>query len=189
MRLFTAIGLPASVAGPLVEAARKLLPAARSAARIRWTVAANMHLTLSFLGSVDVARLEAIRQTLASVVGPRFRVTLQGAGLFAHAGVLLAKVEPSPALLALAEQVAASLEAVGIPRETRPYQPHITLARSKGLISLAPSVAGHPAIHQSFEAEEFRLYESVTRPEGAHYEVLSAYPLNPDRGPHRSASR
>ena len=181
MRLFTAVGLPASIAEPLAEAAPKLLPAARSAARIRWTPAANMHLTLSFLGSVDPARLEAIRQTLARVEQPRLRVTLQGAGLFAHAGVFLAKVEPSPALLALAEQVATSLEAVGIPREARPYQPHVTLARSKGLISLAPSMADHPAFHQSFEAAEFRLYESITRPEGAHYEVLHAYPLSSNR--------
>ena len=178
MRLFTAIGLPASIADPLVEAARKLLPAAPGAARVRWTPAANMHLTLSFLGSVAPARLAAIQQALAGVEGRRFRVTLQGAGLFAHAGVLLAKVEPSPALLALAEEVAASLEACGIPREARPYQPHVTLARGKGRISLAPSMVDHPAFHPSFAAEEFRLYESVTLPGGAHYEVLSAYPLS-----------
>ena len=181
MRLFTAIGLPASVAEPLAQAAPKLLPAARTATRIRWAPAANMHLTLSFLGSVDPARLEAIRQALGRVEGRPFRVLLQGVGLFAHAGVFLAKVELSAALLALAEKVAESLEAVDIPREARPYQPHITLARSKAMISLAPPMADHPAFHQSFEAVEFRLYESVTRPEGAHYQVLSAYPLGVSR--------
>jgi RNA 2',3'-cyclic 3'-phosphodiesterase len=178
MRLFTAIGLPASIADPLVEAACKLLPAPPGAARIRWAAAVNMHLTLSFLGSVAPARLAAIQQALAGVEGRRFRVTLRGAGLFAHAGVLLAKVEASPALQALAEEVAASLEACGIPREARPYQPHVTLARGRGRISLAPSMVDHPAFHQSFEAEEFRLYESVTLPGGAHYEVLNVYPLS-----------
>jgi 2'-5' RNA ligase len=175
MRLFTGIGLPAPVAESLVEAARKHLPVAPRT-RIRPTSAGNTHITLSFLGSVDTTRLNAIRQALAGIASPPFLGTLNGLGMFAHAGVFLAKVEPSPLLLDLAEQVAASLETCGIPREPRPYQPHVTLARGKGLVGPV-SVADAPAFHQAFEVSEFRLYESVTRAEGAQYEVLSVYPL------------
>ena len=175
LRLFTAIGLPARVAELLVESARKQLPARPS--RIRPTSADNTHITLSFLGAVEATRLETIRQALAKIVSPPFRVTLNGLGRFAHAEVFLAKVESSPGLLALAEQVAASLEACGFPREKRPYQPHLTLARGKGLAFPLP-MTNDPAFHQSFDATEFRLYESVTHPEGVQYEVLSVHPLH-----------
>jgi RNA 2',3'-cyclic 3'-phosphodiesterase len=144
---------------------------------VRWTSAANMHVTLSFLGSVDPALRERIEQSLSLVQAPRLRLSLDGVDCFVHAGVMLAKVQPSPALLALAEQVAASLEACGFPRERRPYQPHVTLARSKARISLAASISGNPVFRQAFEAGEFRLYESVTRPDGAQYQVLRAFPL------------
>lgn len=177
MRLFTAIALPGPLSEALGAAAAGLVPNRNSAPRIRWTAPANMHVTLSFLGSVEPARLNDVQQSLTRVHAAQFSLTLAGLGVFPHAGVLLAKVHPSPELLSLAEQVAVALEGAGFPREKHPYQPHVTLARTKER-GLSFFSANDPTFHETFHADMFHLYESVTLPEGAQYRILHSYPLN-----------
>jgi RNA 2',3'-cyclic 3'-phosphodiesterase len=176
MRLFIGIGLPVSVADALAQSARTLVAPA-TASRIRWTVPANMHITLSFLGQVHEARREAIEQALAAIRAPRMEAELNGVGTFERVGALFAEVKHTPALLALAEQVVTSMEKCGFLRESRPYAPHITLARTRERLRLRANVPEDPAFHQGFEATEFRLYQSLTLPGGAQYEVLRSFPL------------
>jgi 2'-5' RNA ligase len=176
MRLFIGIGLPAPIAEALAKSATSLVHPA-SATKIRWTPPANMHITLSFLGQVHEARRDVIEQALATVHAPRMRLELSGFGTFDRGGVLFADVKRTPALLALAEQVVAKMEGCGFAREDRPYSPHITLARSRDRLHLPSSSPEDPAFHQSFEAAEFRLYQSLTLPGGAQYEVLRSFRL------------
>ena len=77
----------------------------------------------------------------------------------------------------LAGKVVAAMETCGIPPEKRPYQPHVTLARAKGRLPLRITRAEESAFTASFDATEFRLYQSQTLPQGAHYEILRAFPL------------
>jgi RNA 2',3'-cyclic 3'-phosphodiesterase len=175
MRLFIGIGLPIEVAEGLAKSARKLIPV--SDAKIRWTPAGNMHITLSFLGQVHEARRGVIEEALGTIRAPRMRVALDGFGVFDRAGVLYANVKLSPALLALAEEVFMAMEGCGFRRESRPYAPHVTLARTRDRIRLRAVGADDSVFHQSFEAIEFRLYQSLTLPEGPRYEVLRAFPL------------
>lgn len=178
MRLFIGIGVPPGVSELLTRAARNLILSAENAdARIRWTRPENMHVTLSFLGSVEPSRLEEIQQALARLHASHLHIEFNGAGVFAHASTLYAEVKHSSALLSLAEQVFQAMEHCGFRREQRPYTPHVTLARSKGRIRLRSREATDPAFRQQFEARECSLYESFTRPEGSHYQVLQTIPL------------
>ena len=176
MRLFIGIGLPAPVAEALAKFAPSLVPPA-SAARIRWTPPANMHITLSFLGQVRPARLDVIEQALTKIHAPRLHLEFNGIGTFDRTGVLFADVKPTPALLALAEQVTAAMETCGFVRESRPWSPHITLARTRDRIRLCTAAPDDPAFHQRFEAGDFRLYQSLTLPGGAQYEILRVFGL------------
>jgi RNA 2',3'-cyclic 3'-phosphodiesterase len=176
MRLFIGIGLPASVAEALAESATSLVSPA-NATHLRWTPPANMHLTLSFLGQVHEARRDVIEQALAAIHTPQMKLALDGFGTFDRAGVLYANVKPSPTLVALAERVIAAMEVCGFAREKRPYSPHVTLARTRDRLRLRATTADDPAFHQTFDATEFRLYQSLTLPGGAQYEVLRAFPL------------
>jgi len=177
MRLFIGIGLPAPVAEALAQSATNLV-APTTTSRIRWTPRANMHITLSFLGQVNEARLAAIEQALTTIRAPRMEVGLSGVGLFERPRVLFAIVKHTPALLALAEQVMTAMEACGFLREDRPYSPHVTLGRSRERIFTTLDLGRNdPAFHQRFEAGEFRLYQSLTLPGGAQYEVLRSFPL------------
>lgn len=176
MRLFIGIGLPPKLAERLAHAARTLV-AAGERSRIRWTPPENLHLTISFLGQVEPARLGGIERALSLLHSPPLRLQLEGLGVFPNAGILYTQAKPSPALLSFAEQVFRAMETGGFSREPRPYTPHITLARSKGRVHLNVHEQSNPAFHQRFEAHEFRLYESFTLPGGAQYEMLSAFSL------------
>ena len=177
MRLFVAIGLPTPIAEALAQSARSLIQPS-SDKKIRWTPPANMHVTLSFLGQVHEARLDIILQALATIRARRLQLRLSGFSTFERAGVLYADVKPSRALVAVAGQVAAAMEAVGFPREDRPYAPHITLARTRDRLRLRSDAEAGPDFHAAFDATEFRLYQSFTLPEGPHYEVLRSFPLD-----------
>jgi 2'-5' RNA ligase len=178
MRLFIGIGVPRAAGERLGTAARNLLPPPGDPGPlIRWSSPGNMHVTISFLGQVDPARLEQIQQRLSGLRCRRLEVELSGAGVLANARLLVARLKPSPALLTLAEQIVSTMEECGFAREQRPYLPHVTLARSKGRIRLGGSGEGNPAFWQVFQASEFRLYASVTRPGGAEYQVLRCFPL------------
>ena len=137
-----------------------------------------MHVTLSFLGQVHEARRDVIEQALATIRAPRMNLHLGGIGTFDRAGVLYARVKPSPELLARADQVVTAMESIGFARENRPYSPHITLARSRDRLRLRSATSDDAAFHQSFGATEFRLYQSLTLPGGAQYQVLRAFPLD-----------
>ena len=176
MRLFIGIGLPAPVADELANSAHKLVR--DSDTKLRWTPPANMHVTLSFLGQVHEARRDAIEQSLAGIHAPRLHVELDGIGTFDRVGVLYAGVKKSPALLVLAEQVIGAMQTIGFAREDRPYAPHITLARTRDRLRLRSATPDDAAFHQSFDATEFRLYQSLTLPGGAQYQVLRAFPLD-----------
>lgn len=178
MRLFIGIGLPLSLSEALSRAARTLIaPEAQQHTRIAWTRPENMHVTLSFLGQVEPSRLDQIPHALATIKADRLHLQLDDAGSFTNAGILYVALKPSPNLLNFAEQVFQSMEACGFPRERRPYTPHITLARGKGRIRTLSHKQDNPTFQRSFEAHEFRLYESFTKPQGAHYEVRRAFPL------------
>jgi len=176
MRLFIGIGVPARTAEALANAATTLVGASQ-ATRMRWTPPANMHITLSFLGQVHEARRDAIEQTLARTRAPRLSIELNGVGAFERVGVIFVDVKHTAALLSLAEQVITTMQSCGFARESRPYSPHITLARTRDRYRLRSIESHDPVFYQSFDATEFRLYQSVTRPGGAQYEVLHSFPL------------
>jgi 2'-5' RNA ligase len=72
----------------------------------------------------------------------------------------------------LVESLRGTLGECGLAPESRPYQPHITLARkaNRGL-----PVTDIEPIHWS--VGDFCLAESVTDPQGARYRILRRWPL------------
>ncbi|MET0402078.1 MAG: RNA 2',3'-cyclic phosphodiesterase [Cystobacter sp.] len=134
MRLFVAVTLGRSVE----EAATAALGHLRTLApQARWVPAANLHLTLSFLGEVEEERAARVKDVLERVA-PRHTplvLTIRGGGSFgasAHPRVLWAGVEgQTEALAALQAEVARELRPLGFEPEHRDYVAHLTLARAK----------------------------------------------------------
>ncbi len=116
--------------------AREVARLERALPGVRWVDADNMHLTLVFLGELDDTQLAAVVEAagVAAAVKP-FTLEVAGLGSFGppHAPrVVWAGLRGNlQRLNELYEALAAAVEARGFPRETRPFAPHLTLARLK----------------------------------------------------------
>lgn len=108
---------------------------ARALPGVRWVDAPRVHLTLAFLGELDDERLDAVGAAAEEAAGLARPFTLRIAGL----GMFGTPVAPQvvwagvggdlPRLLRLQAGLADALETRGFARETRPFAPHLTLAR------------------------------------------------------------
>lgn len=189
MRLFVALEIPKQTRDALRAMIAPFAPICRGA---RWSRPEGMHLTLKFIGEVSSEKAESIRAELRAV--GRFspvEIAFRGAGFFPnarHPRVFWAGVEAGTTLAVLAAGIERRLEPLGIPRETREFRPHLTLARFK-------SEEGLPALHAALAKlekeraaasglgmdfgrgtfEEFHLIESKLHPQGAAYATLETF--------------
>jgi 2'-5' RNA ligase len=110
---------------------------ASGAPSAKWTPTANMHLTLKFLGEVSTETAVAIGQALATLAEGRVAPTLGAlkVGAFpsiAEARVVVVELEdPEGDVKKLADRAERIAARFGIARESRPFAPHVTLARLK----------------------------------------------------------
>ena len=130
MRLFVALEIPPAVRENLAGLIRDLRAIAPQP---KWVRVENLHITLKFIGEVADTKLEAIRQALGEVRSEA-PVTLdfRGLGFFPnekYPRVFWAGMEASANLKGLAADIDRAMEKLGIPREQRPFSPHLTLAR------------------------------------------------------------
>ena len=181
MRLFTAIDLPFDVVATLEALIAKLRPAAR----IQWSPPGNMHITTQFIGEWEEARLEQLQAALAAIP-PRGPITVDVSklGFFPNPRsprVFWCGIE-APELDALAAATETATAALGIRNETRPFSPHLTLARIKAPLDLKPL---HEAIARlasldfgRFIVQRFFLYQSKLHPSGSVYTKLAEFPFS-----------
>jgi 2'-5' RNA ligase len=137
VRLFVAVELGDTLVKHVTELIGELRN--RSAdmaprAKVTWPGHERLHLTIAFIGEVEDARAAAIQAALARAIHvPAFDLTLAGTGAFPNHGpprVLWAGIEQGKeSLIALEHEISERLAVLGIPREKRPYNPHLTLAR------------------------------------------------------------
>lgn len=173
-RLFIAIDLPEQVKHPLSQMAGEI-PGAK------WVAAAEIHLTLRFIGEVPPGTCSSIMSALSGVSFAPFALSVSGIGHFpphGHPRVLWVGLERHPELIRLQQQIEAVLLQTGIAAEDRPFSPHITLARLKETPS--PAVARFEAVHRGLafppiEVTEFVLYSSVLTPRGAVHHKEAVY--------------
>ena len=177
MRLFIGIPLAVAVRGELSALAAGLKSRDDG---LRWTAPESWHITLEFLGNTSPEQYDCVAARLGELHPPSVPIALERLDFFARAGILIVAVRPTPQLLLLQQQVSAAAGFCGFAPEARPYQPHITLARSKGkgreLTELKAKILRQPAF-TSYLAEEFLLYESFLGPAGSSYEIRQRFSL------------
>ena len=177
VRAFFGVGLP----GPARERLAAYLERCREAAPgFRWTPAANLHLTLRFLGRVDEDRLRRLVGRLRGVAVTPFRLGLGGAGSFGQgraARVAWLGVDEGRAELGeLAALVEARCGLEGFAPEGRPYRPHLTLARARDRRGAPLPPLPPPPEIEPWTVTGYQLYQSLTGSGGAVYRVLDRLP-------------
>jgi len=175
-RLFVAIQPPAASVADLL----RIVPAQHG---IRPTMAAQLHLTLRFLGEQDDATAARIERVLSEVTAPPVVLQVKGVGRFrGHQGAILwAGLEASAPMQALVDAITAALEREGIPPERRRFWPHLTLARCRPEVPehvLRDWLAARRALSlPACTIDRFVLFESVLDRQGARHVARAAYPL------------
>ncbi|EJR39749.1 MULTISPECIES: RNA 2',3'-cyclic phosphodiesterase [Bacillus cereus group] len=129
-----------------------------------WVHEEDYHITLSFLGSATEEQLEGIKNGLQMLTETKeLSFTLQGFstfGLEEEPRIFWAKVSENNDLVQLQKQVHTICEENGFSLDTRPYHPHITVARKwvgEKVFDLT-NVKELPVT--SFQADTITLYES-----------------------------
>lgn len=182
MRLFVAVDLSDSVRKAISQFCEKLRPLCPTA---KWVRVEGMHVTLKFLGEIREPLLTKIPEALAQVrsKGP-VEMSFCGTGFFPsprRPRVLWIGIAASTNLAEIAGEVEARLEVLGIPRETREFKPHLTLARfesAHGMDALRRELESAAAIKfGSVQSNEFYLYQSQLQRGGSRYTRLQTFRL------------
>ncbi len=197
MRLFVGIDIDPEIReriARLVEGVREFAPDAR------WVRPETFHVTLKFIGEVREPLVDDVMAALARVRGAATTISFRGAGFFPmprSARVFWIGIEADANLAPLARAVDRNLvdaKSLGIAAETRPFSPHLTLARASERASGSPhqkTRGGEPRFARLQEklqavqpldfgtmtAREFFLYQSKLSPKGAQYTKIARFGL------------
>jgi len=182
MRLFSAVAISP---GTQHEISRIEAALSERVEVKRWQPVVNMHITLHFFGEVAEESVPDLAERLsdASHVITPFQLQLGSLGAFPKRGqprVLWLGVEDlTQSLHALERTMRAAIEDLGLLQETRPYSPHITLARDpKGFARVSELVDVAEVDPATWRVDHAALYRSVLTPQGAQYSVLHRFPFH-----------
>jgi 2'-5' RNA ligase len=133
----------------------------------------NAHLTLAFIGDVVKDTLPLLESVGDRLPKTGFVVSFDSLGAWRASGVAwIAPATLPPALLTLHSTLADALAKAGFELETRPFRPHVTLARR----CLQPLPRAHcPPI--LWRADKLFLVGSELRSEGPVYRNLASWDL------------
>jgi 2'-5' RNA ligase len=169
-RLFFALWPPAELSHALYQLTGNALRGGTG----RRVVPENIHLTLAFLGSVDVSFRECAEQAAAEIRAASFTLALEQMGYWSKSGILWVGPNQAPQpLLHLVNDLNAGLAGCGYEAEQRPYAAHLALARKACLRQAIYSIEP-----RAWEINRFHLAQSHTHADGARYEILRSWPLN-----------
>ncbi len=161
-RLFLAVWPPEDVVSELMTLRRK------DQRGVRFTTPDSWHVTLRFLGDVDI---DVVEEAMEDVDLPSATAVLGPAVDVLGERVL---VVPVGGLDELALEVIEATRDVGDPPPRRPFSGHLTIARVKRDARMPPALG--TMVDGSFDVEEVALVRSRLRPDGAVYDTVAAWP-------------
>lgn len=185
-RLFFGVEIPASVKKRLEQVKAPIEGA-------KWQSTNQLHLTLLFLGQVKPEQVPAICEAARNLPVPGFDLSIDGVGCFGKPELphnLWADVDPVAPVAAIQKALNQRLEAEGFPMESRPFKPHVTLARFRKQRGSARELLASHRHDQfgQFPVHECVLYESTQGAGGSVYTVVERFPLSGSPGGERCSA-
>jgi 2'-5' RNA ligase len=200
MRLFIALDIDDDIRERI---ARFIEGVSGFAPDARWAKPESLHVTLKFIGEQPEPMVEDIKRVLGTISASEATVRFRGYGFFptaTAARVFWVGIEAGPELATLAASVDRETTRLGIPKEERAFNPHLTLARGGARRggSGSPHWRKGDALNRSFKtlqeklaalptpefgtmtAREFFLYQSHLSPKGSRYTKLARFALRPE---------
>lgn len=179
VRTFIAIELPSKIQQEIAKLQAMLK---KENVRVSWTKTENIHLTLKFLGDVElnrIAQISAAVQTACYNKSP-FRLTVEATGCFPNRKnprVLWVGISgDEEKLFALQKDIENELVKLGFEKEKRKYSAHLTVGRVKspfGMRSVIEKMETSLFIGGELIVKNVNVMKSVLHPQGAIYTLLS----------------
>jgi 2'-5' RNA ligase len=165
VRTFIAVEISSEVR---LRAGRLIGRLEATAASVRWVKPEHLHLTLKFLGDVDLRDIPevcaAVAQATATV--PPFSLRIAGAGAFPNLvrprTVWLGADEGVGEMSVLHERIDDALTALGFRAEHRQFRPHLTIGRVRNADSAMSPLVEALAENRDFVAGVIDVDEVVT---------------------------
>jgi len=189
IRSFIAIELPDDLKLALAQLQERLK--AGKQLGVKWVDPYGIHLTLKFLGNIDVDRVSAITKAIETAVQgiSPFHLEVKDLGAFPNlrrVQVVWVGVSGEVEKLGqLQQRIESKLTPLGFTAEARPFTPHLTLARLRNQASLDERQRlGHLIASTKFEVvysievEAINLIKSQLTGEGAIYSRISSLKLD-----------
>ena len=147
-----------------------------SGAAVSWVAPDSLHLTLKFLGDVPDSATFDLRPPAP------FDLELAGVGEFSGRVVWAGCRGALDPLRDLAGRAETAAERRGVPREKRPFSPHVTIGRirsTRNLGGLRVAMARWKEHHFGpWPVRRVVLFRSESSPSGTVYKVVAEYPCN-----------
>ncbi len=137
----------------------------------------NIHITLIFLGNLDLEKETHLKQALVDIHVPRITLTFDRLSFWKKPGIIcLTTTGLSVGLATLVEDLSMPVKKLEILIDERPYNPHITLIKKAKKLKVLefPPIIWH--------SESFCLVESCSTPNGVEYRVIGEWPTNRQEG-------
>jgi 2'-5' RNA ligase len=182
MRLFTAIELGDAVraqVAAVTAALRERVHRNAPHARVTWIPGERLHLTVRFIGEVDDRLAERVIGALRLPLPmPPLTMGFGALGAFPPKGpprvIWIDVVDGHDAVARVESAISARLLDLGIPKDDRPYSPHLTLARVREPAGLRAPVLfdGLSPRVGRMSVDAITLFQSRLSPLGPTYIVL-----------------
>ena len=178
-RLFVGARISVATANALAGCAETLARRARDAGiDVKWVAPTNYHVTLAFLGWTGADAIGPVCDALEAATAGESRITVRTSRLGAfpsldNASVLWAGIEEGAPISRLAQSIGERMARLGFEPDSRPYHPHVTLARLRASRAIREVVL--PLAEQMFgdtKIDAVTLFESETKSSGSVYHEL-----------------
>lgn len=188
LRTFIAIEIPPAIQEKLVTIVREAHLTPENG--FRPVRGGMIHITLKFLGDTDSTLLPRIGEILAAIAKsyPPFDVQVKGLGAFSswdRPRTVWAGLAYPKALPALATQIDEQCARFKFARETRPFSPHLTLARVSENANREKTAACLQPLRQNalldfgnLTVSKITFFRSTLQAGGSIYTPIATYPLS-----------
>ncbi len=141
----------------------------------------QLHVTIKFLGETPDDKVETLKSKLAGIKAPKFEVSFDGVTGFPSLSsprVVVIRLLENETLFRIFTDIERITSTLGYRKESRPFKPHLTIARVKKPWSwkryLAKMLSGI-SLDLSITVECIKLKKSILTPRGPIYEDVDVY--------------
>ena len=181
-RLFIAIDIPGHIKDNVYSRIKTLL---KENSHIKLVAAPNIHITLKFLGNVNINKIEKIKRAIKETADKfnRFKYEISGK-INAFPGPRNARIifleigSGGEQISGIYRQLEDNLERIKIRKEKREFSPHITIARIKDKKNMENFIDEYKMDKiERLDCSNITLFESQLKSYGAEYSVIGEFDL------------